>query len=172
MAFTLHGASTTTLISNLKNVSAFLTKAEATAEARKFDVAVLLQSRLAPDMAPLIRQVQMITDNATFTMARLSGKDRPAFPDTETTIGELKDRLARAIAYIESIPAVDVDAGEDRTITFKAGPVELSFTGGDYLTRWALPNFYFHVTTAYAILRHNGVDLGKRDFLMGGASQA
>ena len=168
MAFTLHGASTSTLVSNLKNLSAFLTKAEASAQARGFDVAVLLGARLAPNMHPLVRQVQMATDNATFTMARLGGTDRPPFPDTETTIGELKDRIARAITYIESIPAVDVDASEDRMITFKAGPMDLSFTGGDYLTRWGLPNFYFHVTTAYAILRHNGVDLGKRDFLMGG----
>ena len=169
MPFTLHGAASSTLILNLKNVAAFLTKAEASAEARGFDVAVLLQSRLAPTMLPLIRQVQMVTDHATFTMARLSGKERPAFPDTETTIPELKERIQRAIVYVESIPAVDVDASEDRVIEFSAGPMKLAFAGGEYLTRWALPNFYFHVTTAYAILRHNGVDLGKRDFLMGGA---
>ena len=169
MAFTLHGAATTTFVSSLKNLSAFLTKAEAAAEARKFDVAVLLQSRLAPDMAPLVRQVQFVTDHAKFTMARLSGKDGPSFPDTETTVAELKERITRAIAYVKSVPAVDVDASEDRMISFKAGPMELSFTGADYYSRWALPNFYFHLTTAYAILRHNGVDLGKRDFLMGGA---
>lgn len=167
MSFTLNGAAKGTLVSNLKNLSAFLTKAEASAQERGFDVAVLLQARLAPNMHPLARQVQMATDNATFTMARLGNKDRPAFPDTETTVAELKDRIARAIAYIESVPAVDVDASADRTITFKAGPMDLTFSGGDYLTRWGLPNFYFHVTTAYAILRHNGVDLGKRDFLGG-----
>jgi uncharacterized protein len=170
MPFTLHGAATTTLVSNLRNLSAFLTKAEASAEARKFDVAVLLQSRLAPDMAPLVRQVQFVTDHATYAMSRLGGHDRPAFPDTETTVPELKERIARAVAYVESVPAADVDASADRTITFKAGPMDLSFSGADYLTRWALPNFYFHLTAAYAILRHNGVDLGKRDFLMGGAS--
>ena len=169
MPFTLHRAASSTLVANLKSVSAFLTKAEASAQARGFDVAVLLQSRLAPTMLPLIRQVQMVTDHATFTMARLSGKERPAFPDTEVTVAELKDRIARAIAYVESVPAVDVDASEDRTIEFSAGPMKLAFSGADYLTRWALPNFYFHVTTAYAILRHNGVDLGKRDFLMGAA---
>lgn len=165
MSFTLHGAATTTFVSNLKNLSSFLTKAEASAEARKFDVAVLLQSRLAPDMLPLVRQVQMTCDHAKFTLARLGGVDAPSHPDTETTVAELQERIAKVIAFVESVPAAAVDASADREIAFKAGPMELKFHGGDYLTRWALPNFYFHLTAAYSILRHNGVPLGKRDFL-------
>ena len=120
-------------------------------------------------MHPLTRQVQMTCDNAKFTMARLGGVDAPAHPDTETSVAELKERIAKTIAFVESVPAAKVDASVDREIVFKAGPMELKFSGADYLGTWGFPNFYFHLTTAYAILRHNGVVLGKRDFLMGGA---
>ena len=169
MPLTLHSASAPVFVAKLKSLSSFLTKAEATATERGYDVAVLLQSRLAPDMHPLTRQVQMTCDNAKFTMARLGGVDAPAHPDTETSVAELKERIAKTIAFVESVPAAKVDASVDREIVFKAGPMELKFSGADYLGTWGFPNFYFHLTTAYAILRHNGVVLGKRDFLMGGA---
>jgi uncharacterized protein len=109
--------------------------------------------------------VQMTSDHAKFTLARLGGVDAPSFPDTETTVEQLQERIAKTIAFVESVSAANVDAAVDREITFKAGPMELKFKGGEYLTRWALPNFYFHLTTAYAILRHNGVPIGKLDFL-------
>jgi hypothetical protein len=165
MSLSLHAIAAPTLVQNLKNLGGFLTKAEENAASRNFDVAVLLQSRLAPDMLPLVRQVQMTCDHAKFTLARLGGVDAPSHPDTETTVAELQERIAKVIAFVESVPAAAVDASADREIAFKAGPMELKFQGGDYLTRWALPNFYFHLTAAYSILRHNGVPLGKRDFL-------
>lgn len=167
MSFSLHAASAPLLVSKLKSLSAFLAKADESANARNFDVAVLLQARIAPDMHPLIRQVQMTCDHAKFTMMRLGAVDAPSFPDTETTLEELQTRIAATIAYVESVPAAKVDNAVDREIAFKAGPMELKMSGGDYLTTWALPNFFFHLTTAYAILRHNGVPLGKLDFLRG-----
>ncbi len=169
MSFSLHHASAPLLVAKLKALAGFLAKAEENATTRNFDVAVLLQARLAPDMAPLVRQVQMTCDHAKFTMQRLGGVDAPSFPDTETTIEELKARITATIAYVESVPATKVENAVDREIAFKAGPMELKMSGGDYLTTWALPNFFFHLTTAYAILRHNGVPLGKLDFLRGGA---
>jgi hypothetical protein len=165
MTFSLHAASAPQLVNNLKALSGFLAKAEENAKARNFDVAVLLQARLAPDMLPLARQVQMTSDHAKFTLARLGGVDAPSFPDTESTVAELQERIAKTIAFVESVPAANVDGAVDREIAFKAGPMELKFKGGEYLSRWALPNFYFHMTTAYAILRANGVPLGKIDFL-------
>jgi hypothetical protein len=153
----------------LKALSYFLDKAEESAAARKFDVAVLLQSRLAPDMHPVVRQVQMSADHAKFTFARLGGVEAPVNPDTDATVADLKARIARTIAFLESVPASAIDGATEKQISFKVGPtMELNFSGADYLARWALPNFYFHVTTAYAILRHNGVELGKRDFMTGG----
>lgn len=168
MTLSLHRTCTSIFPAQLKALSSFLDKAEASATARGFDAAVLLQARLAPDMHPLVRQVQMTTDHAKYTFARLGGVEAPAFPDTETTIPELKARIARCIAFLEGVPASAIDGAGDRQISFKVGPtMELNFSGADYLARWALPNFYFHLTAAYMILRHNGVDVGKRDFLMG-----
>ena len=167
MTLSLHGASAPVLVSMLTNLSGFIAKAEATASERKFDVASLLGARLAPDMANFTRQVQMTCDHAKFTLARLGSVDAPSFPDTEVTVAELQERIAKTIAFMKGVPAVNVDASADRMIAFKAGPMDLSFSGADYLHRWALPNFYFHFTTAYAILRHNGVVLGKMDFLKG-----
>lgn len=169
MSFSLHHASAPLLVSKLRALGAFLAKAEQIAAERGYDVAVLLAARLAPDMLPLVRQVQMTCDHAKFTMMRLGGVEAPSFPDTETTVAELQDRIARTIDYVESVPAVKVENAVDREIAFKAGPMELKMSGSDYLTTWALPNFFFHLTTAYAILRHNGVPLGKLDFLRGGA---
>jgi hypothetical protein len=156
MSFSLHHASAPLLVSKLKSLNAFLDKAEATAKEHNYDVAVLLQSRLAPDMAPLVRQVQMTCDHAKFTMQRLGAVDAPSFPDTETTIEELKERIVRTIAYVESVPAAKVEGAVDREIAFKAGPMELKMQGGDYLTTWALPNFFFHLTTAGLASATNG----------------
>lgn len=165
MTFSLHAACAPQLLQNLKALSGFVAKAQENATARGFDVNVLLQARLAPDMHPFIRQVQMTCDHAKFAAARLGGVDAPVFPDTETTVAELQDRIAKTIAFVDSILPAQIDAAAEREIAFKAGPMELKFSGGDYVSRWALPNFYFHLVTAYSILRANGVPLGKLDFL-------
>lgn len=165
MSISLHASIFPAMLQHLKSLSGFVAKAEENATSRNFDVAVLLQARLAPDMLPLVRQIQMTCDHAKFAAARLGGVDGPVFPDTETTVAELKERIAMTIAFVESVTPAQVDAAVDREIAFKAGPMELKFKGGEYVTRWALPNFYFHLTTAYAILRAQGVPLGKLDFL-------
>jgi hypothetical protein len=151
----------------LSALSKILDKAAAHAEARKIDPAVLLSSRLYPDMFPLTRQVQVACDQGRRAVARLKGEEPASVPDTETTIADLKARIALSIEALKAFTPADVPAAEARTIRFKAGPAELSFTGTDYIRQWILPNFYFHLTTAYAILRHNGVELGKADFLAG-----
>ena len=149
----------------LKNLSAILDKAAAHAEARKIAPAVLLQSRLFPDMLPLTKQVQIACDNAKGVVARLAGVDVPKHEDTETSFEELKARIDKTLAFIATISPAQVDGSEDRDIHLKLGPREVQFTGTQYLCGFALPNFYFHVTTAYAILRHNGVELTKGDYI-------
>lgn len=147
------------------NLSAILDKAAAHAEARKFDPSVLVNARLAPDMFPLSRQVQSASDSAKGCAARLAGIDIPRFEDTETTFAELQARIAKTVAFLQGVKPAQLDGSEDRTITLKLRTREVSFTAPDYLLNFALPNFFFHVTTAYGILRHNGVDIGKTDFL-------
>jgi hypothetical protein len=169
MPLSLHAATAPVFVAMLKNLEGFIAKAEATAAEQRIDVATLLNAKLAPDMASFTRQVQMTCDHAKFALARLGGVEAPSFPDTEVTASELKARIAKTIAFVESVPAAPVDASAERAIAFKAGPMELSFVGADYLNRWALPNFYFHLATAYAILRASGVPLGKLDFLKGAA---
>lgn len=151
--------------STLSSLSAILEKAAASAAARKFDPAVLLGARLAPDMFPLTRQVQIACDLAKNSVARLVGRDPPRFEDTETSIGELRARIARTIDYLQSLPADALEGAERREIVVPTGSRKLKFQGLELLQRWAIPNVFFHVVTAYAILRHNGVDLGKNDFL-------
>jgi len=152
----------------LGNLSHFLDKAQAHAEAKKFDPAVLLQSRLAPDMLPLARQIQIACDGAKNGVARLSGVEAPKFDDTESSLGELKERIGKTLAYLASVPAAQLDGNESKDITFPGGKDKTrTMTGEAYLKHWMLPNFFFHVTTAYAILRHNGVELGKSDYLAG-----
>jgi len=129
---------------------------------------VLLSARLAPDMLPLTRQVQIASDIAKNSVARLAAQDPPRFEDTETTIEQLRTRLARAIDYLKSVPANALEGSETRDIKLTAGERTLEFNGLEFLQRWAIPNVFFHVTTAYDILRHNGVDLAKTDFLRGG----
>jgi uncharacterized protein len=149
----------------LRNVSTLLDKMVADLEPRKVDPNVLLQSRLYPDMFPLLQQVQLACDFAKGASARLAGVTVPAFPDEEKTVDELKARIVKVLAFIESVAKAEVDAGVDRTITLKLRDRTVEMKGVDYLNNMAMPNFYFHCTTAYAILRHNGVAVGKRDFL-------
>ncbi len=148
----------------LTNLDSFLQKAAASADTRKFDVAVLLQSRLAPDQIPLLGQVQIACDAAKGCVARLSGKEIPKHEDTETTLPELRARIAKTIAFIETAQPDEFQDAASRKHTFPWMPGKY-IESAALLRQFALPNFYFHVTTAYAILRHNGVELGKPDFL-------
>ncbi len=151
----------------LGNLSAILDKGAAFADAKKFDAAVLVNARLAPDMFPLSRQVQIACDMTKGAAARLSGSEIPKFDDTETTIPELKARIAKTLAFVNSIPAAKFAGSEDAKIVLNMRSGDLHFNGLDYLRFFVLPNLYFHVTTTYAILRHNGVELGKPDFVGG-----
>ena len=168
MKVSMHAMSVDLFAHTLGNLSSILEKAAASATQRKFDPAVLLAARLAPDMLPLTRQVQIATDIAKNAIARLAAQDPPRFEDTETTIEQLRARLARTIDFLSGVPASALEGSETREVKLPAGERTLQFTGLELLRRWAIPNVFFHVTTAYAILRHNGVDLGKRDFLNGG----
>lgn len=165
MSFSMYQATVPALLRTLKAMSAILDKAAADAAARKIDPAVLLGFRLAPDMFALARQVQMVTDFAKGTMARLAGVENPKYEDTEKTIDELKARIAKAIAFVQSFKPEALEGSETRSISLPIGGQTMTFTGQDYLVGFALPNFYFHATAAYSILRHCGVALGKRDFL-------
>jgi len=162
----MHALSAPMFLRMLKNLSAMLSKAEAHAKAKGIEPSVLLSARLAPDMFALMRQVQIATDHAKGAMARLAGVAPEAIEDKETSFADLQARIARVIAIVESFSAEQLKGSETREVSVKIPNAELKFSGVDYLMQWALPNFYFHVTTAYDILRHNGVELGKRDFLM------
>jgi len=150
----------------LNALSSVLEKAEAYAAARKIDPAVLLNFRLFPDMFALTRQVQIATDQAKNGAGRLAGVEPPRFEDTETTFEQLKARIAKTLAYLKTLDAKTIDGAGDREITFPLGPTNKGhMKGDDYLNHFVLPNFYFHCATAYDILRHCGVELGKRDFV-------
>ncbi|WAC61945.1 DUF1993 domain-containing protein [Pseudoxanthomonas sp. SL93] len=152
----------------LRNLKHVLQKGEAYAQERGFDANVLLQARLYPDMLPLVRQVQIATDNAKFGAARLTGTESPRFEDNETSFAELYDRLTRVIEYLGTFDEAAFAGSEDREVTVPTrSRGDLKFDGRGYLLGFATPNVYFHVTTAYAILRHNGVPVGKQDFLGG-----
>ncbi|HMB56874.1 MAG TPA: DUF1993 domain-containing protein [Arenimonas sp.] len=165
MQISLYGTASSVAIRGLKNLDAMLDKAVVNAEARKIDLTVLLNSRLAPDMFPLTRQVQIACDFAKGPMARLAGIENPKFEDSETSIPELKARIAKTLDFVRSVPEASFAGGEDRDIEIKAGDQVIQSKGLPYLLHMAQPNFYFHLSMVYAILRHNGVDLGKRDFL-------
>lgn len=151
---------------NLNALSGVLDKGEAFAAAKKIDPAVLLHSRLAPDMFDLTRHVQVATDGARRGSARLAGVEASKFDDDETTFAQLKERIAKTVAYLKTLDRKAIDASAEREITFPLGPEKKGhMKGDDYLNHFMLPNFYFHCTAAYAILRHLGVDIGKRDFL-------
>ena len=161
----LHAVSIPVFTRMLGNLSKLLDKAVADAQARNFEVSVLLESRLYPDMFALTRQVQLACDFAKGASARLAGVPVPAFPDEETTVDALKVRIEKVIAFCNSVSPADVDTGADRNVMIKMRDRSLEMKGLDYLNGMAMPNFWFHVTTAYAILRHNGVPIGKRDFV-------
>jgi uncharacterized protein len=166
MSFSISGASLSVFELGLNTLSVVLDKAEAFTSAKKIDPAVLLRMRLAPDMFDLTRQVQTVTDQARRGSARLAGVEPPSVEDTETTIAELKGRLAKTIAYLKTLDVKAVDASAEREIRFPLGPgVTGQMKGADYLNYFVLPNYYFHLTTAYDILRHSGVEIGKRDFI-------
>lgn len=165
MTFNVYQASIPVLLRGLDNLSAILRKAEQDAAARNIAPEVFLQARLAPDMFPLLRQVQIVSDTAKGCAARLAGIEVPSYADEEKSFDELQHRLAQTRAFIERIPQAQLDGSESREVTLKVRGNELRFQGQDYLCGFALPNFYFHITAAYAILRHNGVPLGKMDYL-------
>lgn len=165
MTISMYTASAPVFLRMLGNLDKLLEKAEANAKERGFDANVLVNQRLAPDMRPLSAQIQLASDSAKGAMARLSGTTPPSMPDTETTIHELRTRIAATIDYVKSVPQNAVDGSEERDVVLKTPNGDIPFKGLGFLTGFALPNFLFHVTTAYAILRHNGVPIGKLDFL-------
>lgn len=165
MTLSMYHASIPVFVRMLNNLAAILAKAEAHAQARRIDPAVFLQSRLAPDMYPLVRQVQVATDLAKGCAARLAGVEAPRYADTETTFDELQARLRRCVEHLRDYAAERLDGTEERPIVLEFPGVRLEYRGQDYLLNFAMPNFYFHVTMAYGILRHLGVELGKVDFV-------
>jgi hypothetical protein len=165
MTVNAYAATVPAFVQILTALSAILTKAQANAEARKIDPAVFVQARIAPDMFPLARQVQIATDHAKGAAARLAGIDVPSYADTETTFAELQARIAKTLDFVKALKPAQFDGGFDRDITLTIAGQKMTWKGNVYLHQFALPNFYFHATAAYAILRHNGVDVGKRDFL-------
>ena len=167
MAITMYQASVPVFSKYLSAMKAVLGKAEAQAATMKVEPAVLLQARLYPNMFTLTRQLQIAADFAKSATARISGKEPPSFPDTETTFAELIARIDRTLAFVQAVPASALDGQEERTVEIKVGGQPLTFKALPYLLNFVLPNFFFHLTTAYAILRHNGIDLGKRDFTGG-----
>jgi len=168
MEVSMHALSAEVFVNALGNLSWILEKAAGNAAQRKIDPAVLLGARLAPDMLPLTRQVQIACDLAKNSVARLAASEPPRFEDTETSIEQLRARIARTIDFLKSVPPGALEGSDTRDIRVPAGERTLEFKGLDFLQRWAIPNVFFHFTTAYDILRHNGVDLGKRDFLNAG----
>lgn len=165
MSLTMYQASIPNFIRMLGNLSSILTKAVGQIEAKKIDPAIFINARLAPDMYPLSRQIQIATDMAKGCAARLAGIDVPSYEDNETTFAELQSRIAKTIAFLQSINADQIDGSEERKVTLKLRGNEISFLGQPYLLNFVMPNFYFHITTAYAILRHNGIDIGKMDYV-------
>ncbi|NBX04149.1 MAG: DUF1993 domain-containing protein [Alphaproteobacteria bacterium] len=165
MTLSMYQASVPTFIHGLQNLSAILTKAAAYAEAKKFEPSVLVNSRLFPDMFPLSRQIQITTDVIKGGVARLAGVEVPSYADDETTFEQLQARIAKTIAFLQSFKAEQIDGSEEKIIALKVGGNEMNFKGQPYLLTFVIPNFYFHITTTYAILRHNGLDIGKMDFL-------
>jgi hypothetical protein len=161
----MYQASVPGFIRGLENLAAILNKAEADAATRKIDPAVLVNARLAPDMYPLSRQVQIATDAVKGCAARLAGIDVPSYEDNETTFADLQARIAKTVTFIKSVSVAQIDGSEERKVTIKMRGREVDFSGQAYLLTFVIPNFYFHLTTAYNILRHNGLDLGKADYI-------
>jgi hypothetical protein len=166
MTISIYSSSVPVFVRTLTAMLGWLDKAQAHAEARKFDVGNYLGLRLAPDMLPFTKQIQIASDGVKGCVARLSGQEVPSWEDNETTMDELRARIRKTIDYAQSVPAALFDGSEGREIVLPRRTGEpLRFNGEDYLRDFVLPNFYFHATTTYALLRHAGVELGKRDFL-------
>jgi hypothetical protein len=165
MKISMYEASIPVFVHTLGNLNSILQKGVQYAEARKFDPNNLAATRLFPDMLPLTRQVQIASDTAKFAASRLSGTEAPKFEDNETTIAELIARVDKTLDYLKGFRPDQFEGAEDRTVVIKTSRGEYTFTGLVYLRHWAIPNFFFHVTTTYALLRHSGVELGKADFL-------
>lgn len=165
MPLSMYQASVPVFLQGLAALAGILDKAAAHAAARGIDPGILLQARLAPDMFPFVRQVQVAADAAKGAAARLAGVAVPTMPDTEASFGELKARLEKTTAFVRTCDASRIDGSEDRDVTVPGRGGDLTFKSQAYLLHFALPNFFFHLTTAYAILRHNGIEVGKRDFL-------
>lgn len=165
MTVSMFQASVPPFIRALTNLAAILEKGRAFAQARKIDEAVLLGSRLYPDMFPLVRQVQIATDTARSGAGRLAGAEFPAYEDKETTFAELAARIQNTVTYLNTLQPTQIDGSEDKTISWQSRSSTKSMQGQPYLFNHLLPNVHFHVTTAYNILRHNGVEVGKKDFL-------
>ncbi len=166
MSLSMHAITAPVFDRMLYNMLAWLDRAEAHATQRKFDAASFLSMKLAPDMLPLVRQVQIATDSCKGCMARLAGVEIPSWPDDEATMDDVRARVRKAIAYVATFTSTQIDAGESRAITVPMRNRDpLQFVGADYVRAWAMPNFYFHTTATYMLLRHAGVELGKSDFL-------
>ena len=165
MKINMHTMAVDSTVPALKTLSELLDKGLAHATAKKFEPSVLVDARLAPDMLPLNKQVQIACDMVKNGCARLAGAEAPRFEDTEVTIEELKARIAKTIDYVASLPANAFEGSEDRDIKIPLRDRTLEMKGLPFLQRWLIPNFWFHVVTTYALLRHNGVEVGKRDFL-------
>jgi hypothetical protein len=165
MAISMYKSSAPIFVQFLTALSAVLDKAQAYADAKKLDHGVLLNTRLAPDMFPLVRQVRSATDHALAACSKLAGVEPPTFANTEATIPELKERIAKTVDFIKGLKPAQIDGTEDKEVVFKLPSGERKFTGQGLLLNFCLPNFYFHATTAYDILRHCGIEIGKRDFM-------
>jgi len=165
MTLNMYQASVPVMLQMFGSITAVLDKAAAQAAERKIDPTVLVNARLAPDMLPLSGQIQIMTDQAKGCAARLAGIDIPSYADTEKTIDELKARIAKTVDFVKSLTPDRINGAEDREVTLKIGGNDLKLKGSQYFFHFFLPNFYFHATTAYDILRHNGIQIGKRDFI-------
>lgn len=165
MTISMYQASVPCFVRTLGNLSAILDKAQGYVDAKKIDPVALTSYRLYPDMLPMGRQVQIACDAAKGLVARLSGLENPVHEDTEKTLVELQARITKTLAFVQSVTPAQLDGTEEKDIVVKRGDTETHYKGMQYLLGNALPNFYFHVTTAYNILRHNGVEIGKRDYL-------
>jgi uncharacterized protein len=165
MSNLLYQATVPVFEQNLGALDGIIDKAIAHAETRKIDPAVLLGCRLRPDMLPFVRQTQIVCDGAKNMTGRLAGVEIPRFEDNEASFEDINARIKKTLAFIKGVSSGDIEAGENREIIFPLGPNKMKMKGVDYIFHFALPNYYFHLTTAYGILRHNGLDIGKRDFL-------
>lgn len=169
MSYSIYDATVPQIIRMLMNLSKIMDKAETQAPSKGLSLSDLMEARLAPDMLPFRRQVQIVSDGAKACAARLSGTEPPRFEDTEESFAELKARLAKTIDYLKTVPAEAIIGAEDREVTIKTQGREIKLSGRDFATTFAMPNIYFHVTTAYDLLRHKGIEIGKMDYLGDGA---